>query len=407
MSAGSGTLRVWEIATGALLVKLDQGVTSAAFSGSGDRIVTAVDGIVTERPVEGSTGTGAVAGLAWGLDGRWPFVVGRDVLAGRQGFDLVVVSRDGTAVARWPDAPRGWEGAFAVTNDAAFAIAEEWLGDRTTPSNAGHVLLRFEPERPGPVATFRASEMQSEWDGDIQLSPDGKRLAAVFPDSVRILDAATLALRATVASEAGAVVWSPDGRYIATTPNLHYRDPGKTPVVLSKTVRLWDAASGRLAARFDTPTYAAAVAFDETGARLRGWGTDIEVTSAGEFIQIHTVGESIAFDVDLLTGAAAAISQRPFVGSARELVAVGASISRISTGAPVSTLMAGQAPTRVLFSGDLSIALALGEWTTDVYAVLDGHLVAEGPPFATHRDQAAVSADGRRVLLQANIYCLR
>ncbi len=133
-------------------------------------------------------------------------------------------------------------------------------------------LDRVERGKGGAASTYRSSRSQSEWKGDVALSPDEARIAAVFPDMIAVLDPVTLKSVVRIDATAGRIVWSPDGRYLAATPDWHYRDNDRPSYTPAREVVVWDATTGAVAARFTTPAYPIDIAFDRQGAKLAGWG---------------------------------------------------------------------------------------------------------------------------------------
>ena len=398
------SLRVWEVATGQLIARIDDDVPSADFSADGAHIVTA--GLI-ERDLSGA------ATFTWPIQGDPRTAIGAQGKAlGTDGSDLVVATRD-RVEASWSQPGYGWPGALALTADAMFAIVLD--------GELFHLALaRFAVDRPGPTAVFRPDESQSEWLGQVALSPDEQRVAVVFPDTVRILDAATLAPLATIPGGAGMIAWSPDGRYLAATPDLHYRDPGRTTYVPAQEVTVWNA-SGTLAARFPTPVYPKAIAFDERGGTLAGWGQPLLTDMASGTPQpgrspptLHVFvlgGDAAGFAIDLATSTTSTADLPPFVAAARDLIATKDSIVRLSSRAALSAL---PAPTigEGVFSADFSVLLAADDLGQDwprvrLLGVTDGRAIATIPTSVSPPYALAVSRGGRRVAFNGDVDCAR
>jgi WD40 repeat protein len=414
----AGSLRVWEVATAQLIGRLDDGVSSAGFSPDGAHIVTGGDGGLIERDLSGA------ARFTWPIQGDPRTAVGpQGKMLGTDSTGLVVATRDRTE-ASWRQPEYGWPGALALTSDAIFAIVFDW--ERPSGSNSYfHLMLaRFAVDRAGPTAVFRPEESQSEWLGQVALSPDEKRVAVVFPDSVRILDAATLAPLATIPAGAGMIAWSPDGRYVAATPDFHYRDGNRPVYRPSQEVTVWNASSGSLAARLPAPTYPQAIAFDERGGTVVGWGyptltvhssqNDTAGTSFSGLTQFGLDGDAAGFAIDLVTSTSTTSNLPPFIAATRELVATEYSIVALSTG---TTLSAISAPLigRGVFSSDFSVLLAVdrAEATENrgirLVAVANGGTIAGIPMLAGNPDRVAlgVARGGRRVAAEGHVACAR
>jgi hypothetical protein len=89
------------------------------------------------------------------------------------------------------------------------------------------------------LAEMSSGESQSEWDGDVSLAPDGQSIAVALPDNVHILRASDLVETAVIPRAAGRIAWSRDGAALLTTPDVHYRDPGRPPQDLSPRLDVW------------------------------------------------------------------------------------------------------------------------------------------------------------------------
>jgi WD40 repeat protein len=406
----AASLRVWEVATGQLTARLDDDVPSAAFSPDSTHVVT---GGLIERDLSGA------ATFTWPIQGDPRTAIGAEGKAlGTDGSGLVVATRD-RVEASWSQPGYSWPGALALTADAMFAIVFD--GEPPAGSRGFHLMLaRFAVDRPGPTAVFRPDESQSEWLGQVALSPDEQRVAVVFPDTVRILDAATLAPLATIPAGAGMIAWSPDGRYLAATPDLHYRDPGRTAYVPAPEVTVWNA-SGTLAARFPTPVYPKAIAFDERGGTLAGWGQPMLTDMASGTPQpgrspptLHVFvlgGDAAGFAIDLATSTTSAADLPPFVAAARDLIATKDSIVRLSSRAVLSALPAPPIGAGV-FSADFSVLLAADDQGQDwprvrLLGVTDGRAIATIPTSVSPPYALAVSRGGRRVAFNGDVECAR
>jgi hypothetical protein len=245
-------------------------------------------------------------------------------------------------------------------------------------------------------------------------SPDDRRVAVVFPDTIRIADAETLAPLATISSGAGAIAWSPDGRYLAATPDLHYRDANRPAYVPGQEVTVWNASSGTLAARFPTPVYPKAIAFDEQGATLVGWGMPALAEDSASVTHFVVNGEAAGFAIDLKTSTVSAADIPPFVAATRELIATDSTIRRLSSGTVLSAIPAPGIGYGA-FSADFSVLLAADSAETSplrqvrLMNVTTGGVIAVVPttvgPYPT--PTLAVSRGGRFVAAPGGCYCAR
>ena len=418
-------LRVWDVEAPNLLLAEEPGVRFANFLPSGTRLITvASDGAIVEKDLAG----GSI--FTWGtaLDNRSGFLPALDVTGSRllfrgsrpgdKGHGLALATRD-TGGAYWRHSVRSWESsALALAGSSLFALVRAW----DQPVEASKITIGRYAIGGGPLTHAldpdSSNERQTEFQGQIVVSPDEQRVAAVLPDTVRVVDAATLAPLATIPSGAGMVAWSPDARYLVSTPDLHYRDAGRTPFVPRAEVTLWDALSGRVAGKFAVPVVPIKVAFDDQGNQLVGWGYSSVVAEGNDgFVFFRTSGDRISFDVDLATGRSVVSPMPPFVSATRELVATSTSIIRVSTRDVVSSVAVPSISSAV-FSGDGSMLLGLtGNLDSQVplrlFGVKDGHLIAStGELYFPGRTAFALSRDGRRMAVGNSenggvvVYCL-
>jgi hypothetical protein len=409
-------LRVWDVDKNSLLVAEEPGVQSASFLPNGTSMITVAvaDGAIVERDLLAGGPT-----FTWGTvrnNGR-RFLPAFDVAGNRllfagnrpgdPGYGLALATRDGRGAYWRHSVPAYDNSGLALAGNALFALLQAW----DPPVELFQVMIGRYAVGGGPptdvVDPSLADERQSEWQGQVVVSPDEQRVAAILPDSVRVVDAASLAPLATIRVAAGMVAWSPDGRYLALTPDVHYRDTGRPPLLPRADVVLWDSLSGGTPTRFPAPVVPVKIAFDDQGKKIVGWGYSLP----------DKRGDRISFDVDLATGRSLLSPMLPFVGATRELVATSTSIMRVSTGEVVSSLAAPLIDSAV-FSGDGSMLLGLSgnpdsALSLQLFGVKDGHLIATVPGdwFQQGRPPAfALSRDGRRVALGtpsgAAIYCL-
>jgi WD40 repeat protein len=406
--------RVWDVEKNSLLLAEEPGVRSANFSPTGTSLITVAvaDGAIVERDLAGGPtfkwGTARANGSRFfpTFDAAGDRLLFSGSRPGDPGSGLALATRDAGG-AYWRGAVRSWnESALALAGNTLFALLRAW----DPPVEFFHVMLGSYAIEGGPlkhVLDPETDERQSEWNGQIVVSPDEQRVAAILPDTVRVVDAATLAPLTTIAYSAGMVAWSPDGRYLVSTPDLHYRDSARPPLMPRAEVTLWDALSGRATAKFPVPAIPVMVAFDEQGKKLVGWGRS----------SVDKRDDRISFEVDLATGRAFFSPMQPFVAATRELVATSTSIFRISTGEVVSSLDVPPIASGV-FSGDGSMLLAMSGTASSpmlplrLFGVKDGHLIATltdfwfNPLWMTF----ALSRDGRRVAVgtydSAVVYCL-
>jgi hypothetical protein len=94
-------------------------------------------------------------------------------------------------------------------------------------------------------------------------------LAAAFPESVHILAVSDLTLIAYIPRSASGLSWSGDGRRLAITPDLHYRDEGRPP--RSEPLEIleeWEIDPPNLARSYALPGVPVFVAYSIDGESL-------------------------------------------------------------------------------------------------------------------------------------------
>jgi WD40 repeat protein len=240
----AGRLEVWDVATGRVVRKLakeqdwSRALVCLAVSPDGRRVaageghceirVFRIDGgecarrLLCPLRLDG----GWIKHLAWAADGKSLFADGSGMIVCR------VNLADGKTVWDVNDENMPW---FAPTPDGRYLVKALWDGiqflEALTGEESSTVRLAMTEEQ-GPV-------------GPLAWAPDGKRLAlAIGGGTLVICDRTGREVRRFAAADRGrwaasaALAFSPDGKWIVSGSG----DP---------SVRVWETATGKLAARFD------------------------------------------------------------------------------------------------------------------------------------------------------------
>lgn len=244
-------LRLWNLTTGAQLLKLDAEETtlrSVIFSPDGQQIITGdANGAIkfrtaaTGQLLRTLTGTpGEVINLAVSPDGRW--LAAGSTEQGVTLWDLAAVRKVYTRALPVPVlnvafAPDGRRVAAAGYNSQV----ELW--DAATNGNG----VSFQPATK-PNDAFAA----------LDFTPDGRQLLVTRDALISVLDSATgreLHQLISHAKEVTALAFSPDGKRLITTGN-------------DRTVRLWDWTNWQELATFRTEVNPIAVNLSHDGRLL-------------------------------------------------------------------------------------------------------------------------------------------
>jgi hypothetical protein len=233
---------------------------------------------------------------------------------------------------RLPFVGTGWggRGAFVASDEI---VSVELVGSgfevgvRKRRLPGGEVL--------GEVIT---TESQSEWDGDIEQSPDGRLLAVALPGSVRLLRAGDLSEVGLNPNAGGRVSWAPSGSAYITTPDVHYRDPGRPLLEARHTVELW-ALDGGLTATYQLPFIPTFATFTSDGRAVVATGRDGVVGTNSTTSVINWSGPTQSAVIDVATGRASPLEVTPIATDANRNFATDLfSVERLADGANLATL---------------------------------------------------------------------
>ncbi len=218
---------------------------------------------------------------------------------------LRVARADGSgSIVTTPIKGGGWSGR------SVFVSSTEIVSIESTSIQGTGVRKRSVPG--GEVlAELGTSEWQSEWDGDVALSPDGKSIAVALPERVHVLRVSDLKELATIPRAAGRVAWSADGGALVTTPDLHYRDMERPVAEAAPMVEIW-GADGRLERGSSVPFIPTFATFTDDGRALLVTGRDQGMPLAGQhYTAVDLVGPFRAVRVDRVSGTTSAMTDAP------------------------------------------------------------------------------------------------
>jgi WD40 repeat protein len=303
-TASDGTVRLWDVRTGASLgpaLRSGELVWRVGFSADGNRLVTASsDGtrlwevpwrLPASRRVP--EGVGGVIGLSpngrqmvtsahdesgrlWLLDGSGPPVELHEpdgmhsywALFSDGGDRFVTIMNDGDSTQRF----RVWSAAERKPVGSMLAVPGRSSDTYVTLSANGRLLAVSGADSTAWVWTVDGGRGVTKLrsDGgrmlDVSFSPDGRRVATVSSDStIRVWDVAAgrmLATQQVAIGELHVVMFAPDGKSLATGS-------------MDGTVRLWrDNLKGGALVLHGHEGAVSGLVFDSAGRRLASWAPD-------------------------------------------------------------------------------------------------------------------------------------
>jgi DNA-binding beta-propeller fold protein YncE len=267
LASGSGdkTIRLWDVATGAVLQTL-QGHTDSvyrvAFSPNGKRLASGSrDNTVRLWDVA----TGAVLQT---LQGHTGYLHG--VAFSPNGKRLASGSRDNT-VRLWDAATGKMLQILRGHTSSAFGVAFSLDGKRLASGSGDNTVKLWDATTGAVLQTLQG---HTAYVYSVVFSPNDKRLASSSGDkTVRLWDAATGAVLQILQGHTAyvySVVFSPDDKRLASGSG-------------DKTVRLWDVATGVVLQTLEGhPDCADDVAFSPDGRRLASGSGAVRLWDAVE-----------------------------------------------------------------------------------------------------------------------------
>ena len=281
-----GTLRIWDVATGVMLERLD-GIDTpmwvVKWSPDGKMLATGGHGgsiqlwdTTTWQPLNHLEGAvGFVRELEWSPDSR------RVATGDSRGFLRVWDATDGRAVVN----------SLLHSKDIA-AIA--WSPDGKSIATGGwdNAAIIFDLASGKPLYKFGDKSYVTS----LAWSPDSRRLAAGgLSNLVTIIDATNGVQLQSLAGHKNSITglaWSPDGKSLASTDNGY-------------TVHLWDAATGLPVQVFENEGYYASIAWSPDGKLLASGGKGVVRVWEASSGQLHKLtGHARETDIDIIAWSA-------------------------------------------------------------------------------------------------------
>jgi WD40 repeat protein len=263
-------------------------------------------------------------------------------------------------------------------------------------------------------------ESQSEWDGDIATSPDGRLLTVALPGSVRLLRASDLSEVALNPNPAGRLSWAPYGNAYITTPDVHYRDPGRPPLEARHTVEIW-ALDGSLIATYQLPFIPTFATFTSDGRAVVATGRDGIVGTNSTTSVINWSGPMQSAVIDIATGKVSPLEATPVATDANRNFATDLfSVERLADTTKLATLnlpptepvsgpddlqawlvagvdRRGRSFHPPVFSPDASLVTGFAPAQLALYSAATGARVQTLPLVSDGAGMLAFSPDGRRI----------
>ena len=330
------------------------------------------------------------------------------------------VGRADTSTTPLPFKSGGWCGRSVFLSASEVVSVEEVDG----PAPFTEVVRKHALPSGEILAEMSSGERQSEWDGDLAVSPDGSTIAVAFPDRVHLLRSADLSEVSVIPRAAGRVAWSADGAALATTPDLHYRDPGRPASDPPAALDVW-TLDGRLQRTFALPFVPFFAAFTADGLGIVATGqagvSHIGGPTSAQTSSVQMTGAAQSVRIDRTTGATLALGSTPVaVDAAHHFVTDLHAIARLHDDKPIafldpppqfiakdpllSTSLAAFSPVAV-FSPDAALVAGVavpdnGAPALVLYATASGKTVQSLPLFSSALRTLAFSPDGRQLGLQ-------
>ena len=321
-----------------------------------------------------------------------------------------------TSTTALPFNEGGWSGRSAfvsarevVSIEEADGVALFTAGVRKRSIPGGEIL-----------AEMSSGEAQSEWVGDIALSPDGQTLAIAFPDRVHLLRSTDLHETGVIARAAGRVAWSSDGSMLLTTPDLHYRDGGRPTSDPPAAVDVW-TGDGHLRQTLNLPFVPFFATFTADGLGIVATGQPhedhfdqpVNTQPPGPVSRVAFSGAPQSVKIDRATGAMLALSSASFaVDDGRHFFTDLHSVLRVSNGESVAALDApgfsaiGLYQDGPAFSPDGALVAGMNAGNNTapaifLYEAASGRTVTSIPNKSGVIGTLAFSPDGRQLAVQS------
>jgi hypothetical protein len=224
------------------------------------------------------------------------------------------------------------------TGRGLFVGADEFVSIETVGPGINEGVRKRRLPGGEVTAELKTHEAQSEWDGDIVPSPNGRFLAVALPESVRILRASDLVEATFIQRDAGRIAWAPDGNSLLTTPDAHYRDTGRAPFGALHAIERWALDAAPLAT-YEVPFIPTFATFTADGRTIVATGREGTVnTDPDQFASITWSDPLQAAVIDVATGVVTPTATAPVaVDASLRFATDWLRVERLADRAPVAS----------------------------------------------------------------------
>ncbi|KAH8808784.1 WD40-repeat-containing domain protein [Xylogone sp. PMI_703] len=260
------TVRIWDVKTGAVLLKFDRHTTSvrcATFSPDSRTIASGCDDTILLWDPASGTILNRLQGPTDGVDSIAFSPDGTKITASGSYYSKKSASKDNEISIRlWDVATGSILKSFPGYRRTGNAVAFSPDGTKIVSGCSDYVVRDWDTTTGNVLHEFKGHETTVT---SVAYSPDGAKIASASLDNtVRIWDAATGAMLLKFTEHTCWVVsvaYSPDSTMVASAAVNVFG-------VVDNTVRLWDASTGTVIRRLDHPSGVHSIAYSPDGRMI-------------------------------------------------------------------------------------------------------------------------------------------